>query len=111
MSCSTHRFLNLEGAVGDLQHAAAIYKFGLFEAHTVGTESIQTPLNFSLFVSLQPFSKNQKSSFYFSVMYTQHPILDRKKQKCRNFCKFIKKEKLKYHMVISIQTLCRDPHM
>ncbi len=26
-------------------------------AHTVGTESIQTPLNFSLFVILQPFAK------------------------------------------------------
>ncbi len=25
--------------------------------YTVGTESIQTPLNFSLFVILQPFSK------------------------------------------------------
>ncbi len=25
--------------------------------HTVGTESIQTPLNFSLFVILQPFAK------------------------------------------------------
>ncbi len=28
----------------------------LFE-YTVGTESIQTPLNFSLFVILQPFAK------------------------------------------------------
>ncbi len=26
-------------------------------AFTVGTESIQTPLNFSLFVILQPFAK------------------------------------------------------
>ena len=34
-------------------------------------------------------------------MYTQHPILT---EKNRIFCKFIKKEKLKYHMVISIQT-------
>ena len=39
-------------------------------------------------------------------MYTQHPILTEKKQKCKNVCKFIKKEKLKYHIVISIQTLC-----
>ncbi len=29
----------------------------LINAHTVGTESIQTPLNFSLFVILQPFAK------------------------------------------------------
>ncbi len=28
--------------------------------YTVGTESIQTPLNFSLFVSLQPFAKIKK---------------------------------------------------
>ncbi len=27
------------------------------DAFTVGTESIQTPLNFSLFVILQPFAK------------------------------------------------------
>ncbi len=27
------------------------------QAYTVGTESIQTPLNFSLFVILQPFAK------------------------------------------------------
>jgi len=33
------------------------------------------------------------------------PHLDRKKQECRNVCTFIKKEKLKYHMVIRIQTL------
>ena len=39
------------------------------------------------------------------------PHLDREKQKCRNFCKFIKKEKLKYHMVVSIQTLCCDTHI
>ena len=28
--------------------------------YTVGTESIQTPLNVSLFVSLQPFAKIKK---------------------------------------------------
>ena len=31
--------------------------------YTVGTESIQTPLNFSLFVSLQPFAKIKKVHF------------------------------------------------
>ena len=35
----------------------------LVEAYTVGTESIQTPLNFSLFVSLQPFAKIKKGHF------------------------------------------------
>ncbi len=33
------------------QYTALIY------IYTVGTESIQTPLNFSLFVILQPFAK------------------------------------------------------
>ncbi len=35
-------------------------------------------------------------------MYTQHPILT-EKQNCLHFCRFIKKEKLKYHMVLSIK--------
>ncbi len=30
---------------------------GWMDGYTVGTESIQTPLNFSLFVILQPFAK------------------------------------------------------
>ncbi len=29
----------------------------IYYVYTVGTESIQTPLNFSLFVILQPFAK------------------------------------------------------
>ncbi len=31
--------------------------FGEMDIYTVGTESIQTPFNFSLFVILQPFAK------------------------------------------------------
>ncbi len=31
--------------------------FNIYNWDTVGTESIQTPLNFSLFVILQPFAK------------------------------------------------------
>ncbi len=34
-----------------------IFKKLYIYIHTVGTESIQTPLNFSLFVILQPFAK------------------------------------------------------
>ncbi len=35
-----------------------IYHINIYiHTHTVGTESIQTPLNFSLFVILQPFAK------------------------------------------------------
>ena len=78
--------------------------------YTVGTESIQTPLNFSFFVSLQYLLKSKKFILFLINVFSA-PHLDRKKLKCRNFCKFIKKEKLKYHMVISIQTLCCDTHI
>jgi len=72
------------------------------ELHTAGMESIQTPLNCSLFVSLQPFAKIKKVHFISHKCSLSTPPW--KKQKCRNVCKCIKKEKLKYPMVISIQT-------
>ena len=61
-----------------------------------------------IFHSLFHCSHLLKSKKFILFLINVHsaPHLDRKKQKCRNFCKFIKKEKLKYHMVISIQTLC-----
>ncbi len=34
-----------------------LYFINYYQIFTVGTESIQTPLNFSLFVILQPFAK------------------------------------------------------
>jgi len=68
----------------------------------VGTQSIQTPLKCSLFVSLQPFAKIKKVHLF---LMNSAPHLDRKKLKCRNFCKFIKKEKLKYHMVIKLNKI------
>jgi len=40
-----------------------------------------------------------KKFHLFLINVHSAPHLDRKKQKCKNFCKFIKKEKLKYHMV------------
>lgn len=40
-------------------------------------------------------------------MYTQQPILTEKNRR-GNFGNFIKKEKVKYRLVISIQTLCWD---
>jgi len=49
------------------------------------------------------YSGYGKFSFYFSLMYTQHPILT---EKNRNVDMFANLEKKKYHMVISIQTLC-----
>ncbi len=74
--------------------------------YTVGTESIQTPLNFSLFVILQPFAKIIYVHFFSSLMHTQHPILTEKHRIVDIFADLLKKEKLKYHMVLSIQTLC-----
>ncbi len=79
--------------------------------YTVGTESIQTPLHFSLFVILQPFAKIHLSSFFFLINVHTAPHINRKTQNCWHFCRFIKKEKLKYHMVLSIQTLCCDTHI
>ncbi len=49
--------------------------------HTVGTESIQTPLNFSLFFILQPFAKII-CSFFFLINVHTAPHIDRKTQNC-----------------------------
>ena len=40
-----------------------ICESNILSLYTVGTESIQDPLNFSLFVSLQPFAKIKKVHF------------------------------------------------
>ncbi len=45
---------------GKMQHTLAVLEFWMYilvYVYTVGTESIQTPLHFSLFVILQPFAK------------------------------------------------------
>jgi len=60
--------------------------------YTVGTESIQTPLNESLFVSLQPFAKIKNKSFYFSSMFTQHPILTEKNRNVEICANLLKKK-------------------
>ncbi len=49
---------------------------------------------------------NCLNSFFFSLIYTPYLIMTKWKQNFRNVCKFIKKKKLKYHVYISIQTLC-----
>ncbi len=51
--------------------------------------------------------KSFKFIFFLINVHTA-PHIDRKTQNCWNFCRFIKKEKLKYHLVLSIQTLCCD---
>ncbi len=38
-------------------HVSYLHTYVYKYIYTVGTESIQTPLNFSLFVILQPFAK------------------------------------------------------
>ncbi len=60
--------------------------------YTVGMESIQTPLNFSLFVILQPFAKIILVHFFSSLMYTQHPILTEKHRIVDIFADLLKKK-------------------
>jgi len=63
-----------------------------------------------IFHSLFHCSHLLKSKKFILFLINVHsaPHLDRKN---RNVNNFIKKEKLKYHMVISIQTLCCDTHV
>ncbi len=49
--------------------------------YIVDTESIQTPLHFSLFVILQPFAKIICSFFSLINVHTA-PHIDRKTQNC-----------------------------
>ena len=53
--------MNLQIEVLLILNAGLICRFN--NESTVGTENIQTPLNFSLFVSLQPFAKIKKVHF------------------------------------------------
>jgi len=55
--------------------------------YTVGKENIQTRLNCSLFVILQPFAK---IIFPLIIVHTA-PHIDRKTQNCWHCCTFIKK--------------------
>ncbi len=59
---------------------------------TVGTESIQTPLNVSLFVILQPFDKIILVNFFSSLMYTQHLILTENHRIVDIFADLLKKK-------------------
>ncbi len=59
---------------------------------TVGTESIQTPLNFSLFVILQPFAKIIYVNFFFLINVHTAPHIDRKTQNCWHFCRLLKRK-------------------
>ncbi len=67
----------------------------------------------SIFHSLLYCSHLLKSFKFIFFLINVHtaPHIDRKTQNCWHFCRFIKTEKLKYHMVLSIQTLCCDTHI
>ncbi len=51
------------------------------------------------------------AAIFFLINVHTAPHIARKTQNCWHFCRFIKKEKLKYHMVLSIQTLCCNTHI
>jgi len=67
-------------------------KFNLkISINTVATESIQTPLNFSpsYFIAI---CQNHLSSFFPSLLYTQHPILTEKHRIVDIFARLLKKK-------------------
>lgn len=68
--------------------------------HTAGTESIQTPLSFSLFVSLHPFAKI-KTVHIISHEWCTLSLLSwqKKNRNVESFCKCIKK----YHMILLLR--------
>ncbi len=69
------------------------------------------PLTFFTLCYIAAICWNHLSSFFFLINAHTAPHIDRKTQNCWHFCRFIKKEKMKYHMVLSIQTLCCDAHI
>ena len=54
--------------------------------HTVHSESIKTPWLFLHFVTLQAYSKIDSMFFSPSSIYTQYPIMTKRKQVFRHFC-------------------------
>jgi len=61
----------------------------------VGTESIQTPLNFSLIVILQPFAKIIRSFFSLVMIVHTAPHIDRKTELERNPVQALRVTKVK----------------
>jgi hypothetical protein len=64
--------------------------------------------NFQNVVTLQPYSKIDTIIFFSHQIYTQYPIMTKWKPLFWKCCKFIKNEKQKYLIYISIQTLCYE---
>jgi len=57
------------------------------------------------FVHSLSFAKNQKSSFYFSLMFTQHPILTEKNRNVEIFANLLKKKN--WNITWHVKTGCR----
>ena len=72
--------------------------------HTVHSENIQTPSLFLHFGLLQLYSKMDYILFFPDL--STYPIMTKRKNVFRIFGTFITNKKLKYHIYISIQTLC-----
>lgn len=77
-------------------------------AYTVGTQTIQTPFNFSTLCFTAAICSNQKSSLYFSLRYTQYPISTEKTQKCNFFPNSKRKTEISHQKYSDLQILCCD---
>ncbi len=75
--------------------------------YTVHSESIKTPSLFSVMLCCSLILQLFKF-IVFLINLHSIPHNDKWKQYFRNVCTFIKKKKLKYHIYISIQTLCNN---
>ncbi len=72
-------------------------------------KAIGTSSSYAEVRQIRPQFQKEVASFkfiFFLINVHTAPHIDRKTQNCWHFCRFIKKEKLKYLMVLSIQTLC-----
>ena len=61
--CSHTQHIRSDRYTDSSSHVRENFSLHLYQTFTVGTERIQTPLHFSLFVSLQPFAKIKKVHF------------------------------------------------
>ena len=87
------------------QYAQYVGSYVCVTIHTVPLESIQTPLLFTYFLTLQHYSKMYWIKKKSSAIYTQYPVMTKRKKVFRHFCTFIKNWKQIYLNYIIIQTL------
>ncbi len=79
----------------------------IYIIHTIysGYGKYSDPLKFFTLCYIGSHLLKSFKFIFFLINVHTAPHIDRKTQNCWHFCRFIKKEKLKYHMVLSIQTL------